>query len=316
MSSLPAAPTRLSAFDAVGDSVQLVQRRLFPFVFERWLALGFLAFLDQCGRRAGGFNGRFPGGGGGPGKGGGGIDQADVSRMTEWISAHVGLLVVIAAAALVFVVAVTAVVQWLNSRGVFMYLDAVASGRSDVARPWREHKDRAWSYFAWSFGLSLLGLAGILVLLVPMALAILSLFRSGARAAPILGLVATGLCLLIFLLGLGLLSLVLRDFAAPLQMHLGLSCGRALAAAGVVIRHHPGAFLVYLLLKIVFSLVAGLGALIVGCCTCCLGFLPVVAQTILQPLFYFERAWSLFLLRQAGFDLFATVGESSGQPYA
>jgi hypothetical protein len=29
----------------------------------------------------------------------------------------------------------------------------------------------------------------------------------------------------------------------------------------------------------------------------------VVTQTVLQPLFFFERAWSLHLLRQMGYDL-------------
>jgi hypothetical protein len=33
----------------------------------------------------------------------------------------------------------------------------------------------------------------------------------------------------------------------------------------------------------------------------------VVTQTVLQPLFFFERAWSLFLLRQMGYDL---IGEA------
>jgi hypothetical protein len=49
--------------------------------------------------------------------------------------------------------------------------------------------------------------------------------------------------------------------------------------------------------------VVGLAALVVGCCTCCCGFLPVVAQTVLQPAYYFERAWPLFLLRRLGYDV-------------
>jgi hypothetical protein len=50
--------------------------------------------------------------------------------------------------------------------------------------------------------------------------------------------------------------------------------------------------------------VVGLAAVIVGCCTCCFGFLPVVAQTILQPAFYFDRAWPVYLLRLLGHDPF------------
>jgi hypothetical protein len=39
------------------------------------------------------------------------------------------------------------------------------------------------------------------------------------------------------------------------------------------------------------------------CLTCGCGLLPVVAQTLLQPVFYFERAWSLLLLQQFGYGL-------------
>ena len=33
----------------------------------------------------------------------------------------------------------------------------------------------------------------------------------------------------------------------------------------------------------------------------------MISHTILQPLLYFERAWSLCILRQAGYDLFPAL---------
>ena len=311
MSSMPVARKQLSATDAARDAVDLVKRRLFPFRFDRWFALGFMAFLDQCGRTGGGFN--FPSGGGGsPGGGGGGIGKPDVSGVTDWISSHIGIIVAIAAAALVFVVALTAAILWLNSRGVFMYLDNVATGRSDVSRPWSEHKEKASSYFAWSFGVSLAAMVGVLILLVPILFMVFSLLRGGVSAGPIAGIVGVGLVFLVFVLVLSLFSVLLRDFAAPLQMHLGVPCGQALGIAWGLVKGNMGAFLVYVLLKIVFAIGAGIVALVAGCATCCLGFLPVISQTILQPLLYFERAWSLFLLRQAGYDLFPAAPAAAG----
>jgi hypothetical protein len=70
-------------------------------------------------------------------------------------------------------------------------------------------------------------------------------------------------------------------------------------------RAHVGAFVVYVLLKIVFGMVAAVVMMVAACLTCCCALLPVVMQTALQPLFYFERAWPLFLLRQLGYDLIA-----------
>ncbi len=79
-----------------------------------------------------------------------------------------------------------------------------------------------------------------------------------------------------------------------------------------LLRTQPGVFVVYVLLKIAFSFVAGIVVLLAGCLTCCCAFLPVVSQTVLQPIFYFERAWSLCLLRQLGHDVFR--GDAPGGP--
>jgi hypothetical protein len=60
---------------------------------------------------------------------------------------------------------------------------------------------------------------------------------------------------------------------------------------------------VYALLKLLFVVLSSVVVAVVSCLTCCIGFLPLVNQTIFQPLYYFERAWPLFLLRQLGYDL-------------
>jgi hypothetical protein len=151
---------------------------------------------------------------------------------------------------------------------------------------------------------SLAGLAGVLVLLVPVLWLVFSLLTGSGGAGAVVGLVATVLAFLLFVVVLSFFSMLLRDFAAPLQMHLGVPCGQALGTAWGLVKSNAGAFLVYVLLKIVFAIGAGIVALLAGCLTCCLGFLPVISHTILQPLLYFERAWSLFILRQAGYDVF------------
>ena len=53
-------------------------------------------------------------------------------------------------------------------------------------------------------------------------------------------------------------------------------------------------------------------SVLVGCLTCCLGFLPIIRHTLLQPFLYFERAWSLELLRQLGESPFEVEAESVG----
>jgi hypothetical protein len=312
----------VSAIDAAGDALRHTRRQLFPFRFERWLALGFAAFLDQCGRTQAGFSTGFPGGP--SGHEGGEHDPAQVfSQAAAWLGEHVMLVMAIAAVALVVILCFTALVLWINSRGVFMYLDCVATGRAEVSRPWREHAAKADSYFAWSFGLTLGALTGGIVLLVTAALVVFRVVRGqgGMGASLVVALVVLGGLLLIFVLAFALASLALRDFVAPIQMHTGVSCTTAIGLVLGLLRLYPGAFIVYLLLKIVFAMVLAVVVTVAACVTCCCALIPVITQTLLQPAFYFERAWSLFLLRPMGYDLVSapagvTFGAKEGPPHA
>jgi len=300
VSSPPAAPGRLSAIEAAQQAIDHTSARLFPFRFEQWLVLGLLAFLDQCGRTGGFSSPPLPGGGADGGSG-----LPDPSRITDWLGAHAATAMLIAAATLALVLGLMALVLWINSRGIFMYVDAVATGRVEIARPWREHADRAGSLFAWRFALSA---AALLMVVVAVALVFLGVVgvqdgRFSARVAIGLGLLVMLPVMAVALLALSLLSVALRDFAAPIQIARSVSCGEALRLVLGLARAHPGAFVGYVLLKIVFAIALAVAGTLVGCATCCLGFLPVVMQALLQPAFYFERAWSLYLLRAAGYDL-------------
>jgi hypothetical protein len=306
----------VSPIDAAQQALQHTRRQLFPFRFERWLALGFVAFLDQCGRTQTGFSTGFPGGSSGH-EGGGEHSPGEVlSQMAAWLGAHVTLVVVVAAVVLVITLCFTALVLWINSRGVFMYVDAVATGRADVSRPWREHAAKADSYFAWSFGLSIAALTGGIVLLVTAALVIFRVAHGpsgfGFNAGVVVALMVIAGLLLIFVLSFALFSLALRDFVAPIQMRTGRSCGACIGTFLELLRVYPGAFAVYVLLKIVLYMVVAFVVTVAACVTCCCALIPVVTQTLLQPVFYFERAWPMFLLRPMGYDL---VTAAAGVPF-
>jgi len=304
MTTPPAPPAHVSTLDAARDAVEHTRKKLFPFRFKAWLALGFVTFLDQCGR-GGGVN--FPSPGGMIREKYGGGHEPDLAGITAWAGSHVGLIMVGAAGFLTLIVGLTALVLWLSSRGIFMYIDNVSSGRSEVARPWREHAEQAGSLFVWRFVVALTALLAVILLLLAGALLFLLLTRSRVDVGPaafVSVLLVVPVILLLALAG-GLVSVALRDFVAPIQLRRGLSCGPAARVFLSLLRSTPGAFILYLVLKIAFSFALAAVLLIVGCLTCCCAFLPVVGHTILQPAFYFERAWSLFLLRQLGHDLVA-----------
>jgi hypothetical protein len=104
-----------------------------------------------------------------------------------------------------------------------------------------------------------------------------------------------------------LAGIALRDFVAPLQLATGLPCGAAARLLESLVVAQPGAFVLYLVLKLLVVIATGHIVVIFGCLTCCLGFLPVVMQTAFQPLFHFERGLSLMLLRQMGYDVAARL---------
>jgi hypothetical protein len=293
----------VSVLGAADRAIQETRRRLFPARLDRWFTLGFIAFLEQCGEGAGSgwTNIPTPGGGSsGGGDGGGAEGGGGVDPVLTFIAEHVLLVVAIAAAVLVVVLAVTAIVAWIKSRGTFMYLDSVATGRADLGRSWREHSERASSYFTWLFGTNVVFLLGVLVLLVPVVWSAVRLLRHGRDTGAIAVLAASIVALLLFALLGALLGIALRDFVAPLQWSSRLPCGGALRLFLGIAAAHPGVFIVFVLAKMVFAVLSGVTAMLVGCVTCCCGLMPVVRQTILQPLFYFERRWSLELLADLG----------------
>jgi hypothetical protein len=318
MASTSVPASGVSAIDAARDAIAHTRRHLFPIRPEKWLVLGFLAFLDQCGRGGGGGGGgsgwethgsewprgRWPGSAG---------DLADALRnLSDWLSAHAALVALGVLAGLILLAGLMAVVLWINARGSFMYLDNVGSGRADVIRPWREHAAPAWSYFGWRFGLSFAAIfvllfAGGLVLAAAMAF-VRGRLEGAAGAVAAVGLVPVVLLLVLAVPLLVLAGLALRDFVAPLQLTTGLPCGQAARVLEGLVTERPGAFLLYLLLKLGVVVASGVVIVLGGCLTCCLGFLPVVMQTVFQPLFFFERAFPLFLLRQMGHDLPGRLG--------
>jgi hypothetical protein len=86
-------------------------------------------------------------------------------------------------------------------------------------------------------------------------------------------------------------------------------------------REHVGALILFWVVGAGFAIVAGLAGILGALITCCLGFLPVIHQTIMAPYYVFERAWTLEILASMSpdFDLRALPPEphvlGGGGPY-
>jgi hypothetical protein len=304
LSSPSAREAEPSPTEAAREAYHHTIRSLFPFHLEVWGLLGLVAFLEQCGR--GGVAGSLPGG---P-QGDLNLGRAQLPEVLGWLGHHLTVVIVGSLVILTLAVGLIALVLWIGSRATFVYLDDVAHGRAELVRPWHLYAERAASFFAWRFGLALLLLACVVVLVLLGVLAAAGFARPGGS----LGMVATVALLafipmfLVLLLASGLVSLAMRDFVAPLQVHSQEGCPQAARRLWRLVRLHPMAFFLYVVLKVVFGVVQGTILLASACVTCCCILVPVVTQTFLQPLFFFERAWSLCFLRQMGYDVARAKG--------
>ena len=102
----------------------------------------------------------------------------------------------------------------------------------------------------------------------------------------------------------GLLGMTLRDFVAPIQMARNIGAQEAGGVFFSMVSANFGLFFGYAVLKFAVWMAAGIVMFIGMCLTCCIGALPLINQTIFQPIYYAERAWSLKLLAQMGEDVF------------
>jgi hypothetical protein len=295
---MTASTRRPSAIDALGEAISHMRAKLFPFSFGGWITLGFVSLLDSCGSGGGGTSGMQNRMGGGPGS------YGEPTRILEsifgWIAAHMFIFVGV----LMGLMVISLVVLWLRSRAVFVYIDDVASGRFDLVRPWGQHGAHADSFFVLS--LVVQGASFILIVLV---IGLGGFFILWARAnewaggAIALAAIPIAFIFLLSLLVAGLLSMVLRDFVAPLQLSRNLGAREAGGVFLSMFSADPGLWIGYALLKFVVGIGVGIVVLIGSCLTCCIGALPLINQTLFQPIYYAERAWSLKLLAQLGEDV-------------
>jgi hypothetical protein len=284
-----------------------MRAKLFPFSFVGWITLGFVSLLESCGSGSGG--GGLQNRMSGPGS------FEDPTQLAEsalaWIAAHMIIFV----SALMAVMVLSLLFMWLRSRTVFVYIDDVASGRFDLVRPWGEHGAHADSFFILS--LIVQGAAFILLVLI---IGLGGFFLLWARAsewgagAMLMGALPIAFILVLAILLAAVLNMVLRDFVAPLQITRNLGAREAGGVFMSMFAQSPGLLIGYALLKLAVSIAVGLMVAIACVLTCCIGVLPLIHQTLFQPIYYAERAWSLKLLAQMGDDVFSKLMPPAAAP--
>lgn len=289
--------TKISATAPIEAAIGRTRKILFqPFNAAKWFVLGFCAFLAN-----------MTGGGGSGFRGGNAFRQGArpyeaFHEIGDWISGHLPLVIGIGLLFLLVVTALMALLQWLSSRGHFMFLDGVVHDRAEVAEPWRRFRELGNDLFRFRF---LLGLAWLAALIV---IGVMAWFiaRPDISAGHFGGLAITAIALgfgflLISGLALTLVVLLLTDFVVPIMYRRDVKTIEAFSVLRQdILPGHLGTFALYFLIKLGLGIAAMVVILAGTCLTCCIAGLPYLSSVFFLPVFVFFRCYSLSFLEQFG----------------
>jgi len=284
----------ISPIDPISPAWNHMVRILFkPFAFKKWLALGFCAFLAQCGEQSGSNGSQIwsqPGG------------STRFDEGKAWIETNFDLFITILVSSVVVLILLSLLVTWISSRGKFMLLDGIVKNRGAIKEPWSEYKTEGNSLFLFSVVIGftlLLGLACIGGVSALIALPdIQSETFSGAGVAAI---VVGGSLMLLFILACIAFSAFVKILMVPTMY---LKRVRAIEgwkiAWNQLLKGHVGSFILLILMMFLLGLGAGVVAMFAICATCCIGALPYISSVVLLPITVFFVCYALCYIQQFG----------------
>jgi MFS family permease len=292
---------KIQIFEPFGAAYELMKRILFqPFAFEKWIVIGFAAFisgawgpgLNPSGWRSGNWNFRST--------------HHSFNTTTETMPAWLIPLII---GCVVVGLAVVLVLAWVASRGRFIFTDCVVKNRGAIVEPWKEYRREGNSYFLFSIAVGFLVMlvVGALVLLIFLPL---GLFAGGSgsthhSAAIVFVMVFFALVFISF----AIFFAVVSQFMVAVMYRRRCRALKAFQDVARLILHRPGPFILFVLFSIVLAIGLAICATLAACLTCCIAALPYVSTVVLLPAFVWLLAFKLIFLRQFGpeYDVWAVL---------
>jgi hypothetical protein len=217
---------------------------------------------------------------------------------------NASLVIASVAVGAVLVLALTTLVLWLSSRGMMMAFRAVALDHARTGEHWAATREAAWSYFGFRLLLAAIHLPVLLGALAWGGWALYAAVDSGAAdlMAYLRALAGPILLAVVFGVLLAPVHFVGRNVLAPMLLRHGGGLRAGWARTMAVVRASVGGVAVFMLVRILITIVQAIGEIVVVYATCCIGGLWVVHETLAAPLLVFERAFTLFVFESVGPD--------------
>lgn len=291
----------ISAVDTITLAFQHTKRQLFqPFRFWQWTRLAIVGLLaGEMGSGSG--NVRLPSGINIPQQGGSSrhflaqgfphIDPAIVG----------GLVAALIIAAFVFIIAML----YISSVMRFILFDSILAKECHIAAGWSRRQGPGWKYFLWHLGFMFVSMACLAILLgVPALFAFARGWFSHPREhlAP---LIVTGVIaffvLLVFFLAAAVVEVLTKDFVVPQMALEGIGPIEAWRRLLPMLEAEKGGYAVYILMKIVLAIGAGIVIAMVTLILALIIAVPVIG-VIVAGVFAGKTAgltWNVFTITAA-----------------
>jgi hypothetical protein len=294
------------AFDSAWERMMIILFR--PFDLGKWFVVGLSAFLAGLLQGGNGINGSFNSNFNNSFKNGTyqpptvNWNQVHSSISNVFSSFQLGLIILIAATVIIFIIVLTIVLYWLGARGQFLFLDNIVRNRGAISWPWRYYARQANSLFLFYLAVIAISFAVFIPLLIVAVVMAIPLFQQDRWpiGGEIGGFVILGLVYLALVIGFGFILFIFRELGVPLMFRNGLMARAAFGESMRLLAQHPGSVLAFVLLRIVIAIAVIILSIIACCCTCCVGSLPYLGTVVLLPALIYVRCFSLDCLAQFG----------------
>ncbi|MBN1755212.1 hypothetical protein JW877_03260 [bacterium] len=290
---------------------KMVQALFKPFDLTKWFVIGFTAFLAEL---TDGFHR-----GSSIGNRSRDWDIGKIfefpSMAMEWLRAHPFWSALIVFFVLL-VILIILLLNWLSSRGKFMFLHNVVRNCSEVKGPWYDYREQGNALFLWRLGYGII-LAMVFIGYLTFCFLTLSgfYFNGLTWISYLLPIMGMGLLFLAMLIITAYISLFLNDFIVPLMYKHKIRTNQAWGLFLSIFKEKMGYFLLYGLIVMVLKVAIFFLVAAAGLATCCIGFIlliiPYIGTVVTLPIPYTLRAFSVEFLAQFGekYSLFTSLAE-------
>jgi hypothetical protein len=189
-----------------------------------------------------------------------------------------GLIATLVVAGFVFVI----VMMYVNSVMRFILFDSVLTKECHIRDGWIRRQGPGWKYFLWQLGFTLASIGGMAVLLgIPAAFALAMGWFNPPREH-VLALVLSGIfvffLMFLFFVVAAVVHVLTKDFVVPQMALEDVSAMEGWRRLWPMVQAEQGGYAVYVLMKIVLAIGAGI---VIGIVSLILGLIVAIPAAVL-----------------------------------